>query len=220
MMASPQQQADVTSHDKPEATTVAVTAEEDGGVEVVGVSGEKKKIIEDVPPPSFDVSVLPTGRTYNNVECNIKIKPSRKNSPRSQLEFDIKATSGDDDEERSQQNHSHVAFEIQHKTQAMRDLDGLLADDDVDDEPVRVTFDLDEEEESKKTIKRSNKRKEQKKSPRHSEWLFSCSMDEIDEVVEDIISPFDDITNFMSCATDDSIVMDRIESVCAEGETL
>mmetsp|Transcript_13835 Transcript_13835/g.20598 ORF Transcript_13835/g.20598 Transcript_13835/m.20598 type:complete len:220 (-) Transcript_13835:189-848(-) len=219
MMASPQQQAAITSRDgdKAEATTVAVTAEEDG-VEVVGVSGDKKKTIEDMPPPSFDVTVLPTGTKYNNFECNIK--PSRKNSPRSQLEFDIKATSGDDDEERSQQNHSHVAFEIQHKTQAMRDLDVLLADDDVDDAPAKVTFDLDEEEESKKTIKRSNKRKEQQKSPRHSEWLFSCSMDEIDEVVEDIISPFDDITNFMSCAADDSVVMDRIESVCAEGETL
>ena len=51
-------------------------------------------------------------------------------------------------------------------------------------------------------------------------WLFSVTMDDIDEVVEELISPLDSITSFISWERDDSIIIDKIESVCADDSIL
>ena len=131
---------------------------------------------------------------------------SHSNSPRSQLGFDIMATTGDDNDVRSKQDHSHDVFEIQRKTQAMRDLDVLLADGD--DESVRVTFAPD----VKEIVIVESAPPTPKKSKPRNEWLFSCTLDDIDEVVEDIVSPFDIIASFISCERDDSIIIDHTEN--------
>lgn len=127
-------------------------------------------------------------------------------SPTSQLEFDIMATKYDD--KYSEMEHSYDAFEIKRKTQAMKDLDVLLDDDD-DDESDSSTFSLDEENENS-TLPEANESKS------GNGWLFSCTMDDIDEFVEELVSPLDNITNFISCERDDSIIIDKIESVCAD----
>lgn len=131
-------------------------------------------------------------------------------SPTSQLEFDVIATRSDD--KYSEMDHSHDAYETKRKTQAMKDLDVLLDldnDDDDDDESDCSTVSLDEENEEL-TLPEANESKS------GNGWLFSCTMDEIDDVVEDLISPLDSITSFISCDRDDSIIIDKIESVCAD----
>ena len=148
------------------------------------------------------------------------IQPSRNNSPRSQLDFDIQATTSN---EYSKLNHSHDAYEIQHKTQAMRDLDVLLGDTDDDDdeeESIKMTFAVDEEKESKKKSKRRRSRSKKRKSNRHSKWLFQYTSDDIDDAVEDLISPFDGITNFMTCHRYEGGDDDDDNSVVDKGELL
>mmetsp|Transcript_27943 Transcript_27943/g.43923 ORF Transcript_27943/g.43923 Transcript_27943/m.43923 type:complete len:208 (+) Transcript_27943:129-752(+) len=188
--------------DKDGATTGAVTAK-DGGVQV-RKSGDKRAVISNAPSPSHDKTALPN--TVEGGATDIE-RPPRNNSPKSHLEFDVKATKADDNKH-LKTNHSHDAYEIQHKTQAMRDLDVLVGNDiDDEDEPVKVTFALDvvldDEKKSKKGKRRRGRRPAKRKDPRHGEWLFSCTMDDIDEVVEDLISPFDGITNFITCQGDD-----------------
>eukprot|EP00984_Skeletonema_dohrnii_P027906 scaffold17628_cov128-Skeletonema_dohrnii-CCMP3373.AAC.2 len=131
---------------------------------------------------------------------------NHSSSPTSQLGFDIMATTGDDNDVRSKQDHSHDAFEIQRKTQAMRDLDVLLADND--DESVRVTFAPD----VKEIVIVDSAPPTPKKSKPRNDWLFSCTLDDIDEVVEDIVSPLDIIASFISCERDDSIIIDHTEN--------
>ncbi len=195
--------------DKDGATTSVAVSAGDGGVEV-GISDDRKTVIGNA---TLDNSALPTETTNNNAydgrSANIPQRPPRNNSPKSQLEFDleVKATSSDDNKN-LKMNHSHDAYEIQHKTQAMRDLDVLVGDDlDDEEEPVKVTFALDVVRDDEKKKERENKRRlrreARRKGPRHGEWLFSCTMDDIDEVVEDLISPFDGITDFMCNQGDD-----------------
>ncbi|KAK1742717.1 hypothetical protein QTG54_006314 [Skeletonema marinoi] len=155
---------------------------------------------------------LDTVRTKLRMEDNVLFNEpgqiNHSNSPTSQLGFDIMATTGDDNDVRSKQDHSHDAFEIQRKTQAMRDLDVLLADGD--DESVRVTFAPDVEE---IVIEKSTSPPPTpRKSKPRNDWLFSCTLDDIDEVVEDIVSPFDIIASFISCERDDSIIIDHMEN--------
>ncbi len=209
----------MSAHDDTGRTTtsVAVSAD-DGGVEV-GISVDTNTAIGNA---TQDNSALPTETTNNKTiegeGADILHRPPRNNSPKSQLEFDleVKATTTSDDNKNLKMNHSHDAYEIQHKTQAMRDLDVLVGDDlDDEEEPVKVTFALDVVRDDEKKKERENKRRlrreaRQKKGPRHGEWLFSCTMDDIDEVVEDLMSPFDGITDFMCNQgdndDDDSIV--------------
>ncbi len=129
-----------------------------------------------------------------------------QHSPTSQFEFDILATRVDGID--SEMDHSHDAYEIKRKTQAMKDLDVLL----VDDESDSSTFSMDEEDE--KSIPEENE------SNPGNGWLFSVTMDDIDEVVEELISPLDSITSFISWERDDSIIIDKIESVCADDSIL
>lgn len=141
------------------------------------------------------------------------------------MDFDIQATQQSERDEYSSKlnNHSHDAFEIQHKTQAMRDLDVLLGDnnDDDDDEEEEEKQTKEEEEDSSKKSKR-RQRSTKKKSPRHSKWLFQYTSDDIDDAVEDLISPFDGITNFMTCHRcdddDDDSIVDENDSIVAKGE--
>jgi len=147
-------------------------------------------------------------RMEDNVLFNEPGQINHSNSPTSQLGFDIMATTGIDNDVRSKQDHSHDAFEIQRKTQAMRDLDVLLADGD--DESVRVTFAPDVEEIV--IVKSTSPPPTPRKSKPRNDWLFSCTLDDIDEVVEDIVSPFDIIASFISCERDDSIIIDHMEN--------
>ena len=157
-----------------------------------------------------------------------RLQPSRNNSPRSQMDFDIQATqqSSDDDEYSSKLNHSHDAFEIQHKTQAMRDLDVLLGDNNDNDDEEEEEQKKEKEETSKKSQRR-HRSKKKKSSPRHSKWLFQYTSDDIDDAVEDLISPFDGITNFMTCHRcegggdgDDDSIVDENDSIVAKGDIL
>lgn len=181
----------------------------------IGELGKKTSIIGDVPPSSFDKPIISIKTTPNNNA--VERKPAiiqRESSPKSQMDFDVMATRDDDDDDnnsnRSKLNHSHDAYETQLKTQAMRDLDVLLDDDD--DESVRVSF-AEEVKAPTPSSKAKSKPKERKRrrKPRHSEWLFSCTLDDIDEVVEDLVdlSPFEDITKLFSCRHDHSIIEDQ-----------
>eukprot|EP00573_Skeletonema_grethae_P009293 CAMPEP_0201703148 /NCGR_PEP_ID=MMETSP0578-20130828/38784_1 /ASSEMBLY_ACC=CAM_ASM_000663 /TAXON_ID=267565 /ORGANISM="Skeletonema grethea, Strain CCMP 1804" /LENGTH=215 /DNA_ID=CAMNT_0048190873 /DNA_START=9 /DNA_END=656 /DNA_ORIENTATION=+ len=198
-------------------TTVAVTAD-DVGVEVGISGGDRKTVIGSL---THDKSALYTETNNNNAvedrALDILQRPTRNNSPKSHLEFDIKATTSDDNKQLNM-NHSHDAYEIQHKTQAMRDLD-VLVGDDLDDEvePAKVTFALDvvldDEKKKERKSKRRINRQAKQKEPRHGEWLFSCTMDDIDEVVEDLVSPFDGITDFITChqGDDEDSIVDKGE---------
>jgi len=205
------QQASPPSH--------AMGAEEEGVEVVVGrMSGSKKKTFEDVPPSSsVDKHLLPI-KTIDESEAAHIQESSQSNSPRSQLDFDVMATI--DDFNNLKMNHSHNAYEIQRKTQAMRELDSLLGDDVDDDIHIKVTFADEEARESTqsnnnaedrkaKATKRRRRPVQRKTARRDGEWLFSCGLDDIDEVVEDLLSPLEDVPNF-SCrqGDDDSIIDD------------
>ena len=103
----------------------------------------------------------------------------------------------DDDDDENRMSHSHDAYEIQCKTPAMRELDQILGnfdhdDDDDDDDDLKnaslVMDNFDDTNEPSKTVSDSSS-KEQPPLP----TLFSCTVDEIDEVVQDIVSPLEDL---------------------------
>eukprot|EP00986_Skeletonema_menzelii_P003697 scaffold1172_cov144-Skeletonema_menzelii.AAC.22 len=185
--------------------------------------GDKK---EATTITAFGLRVPTETPKKNTAKGKRVIHPSRNSSPRSQVDFDIQATTSVD--EYSKLNHSHDAFEIQHKTQAMRDLDELLGDTDDDDddegeESIKVTFAADEEEKEGSTkSKRRRSLSEKRKSNRHSKWLFQYTSDDIDDAVEDLISPFDGITNFMTChrcdGGDDNSLVENNDSFVEKGE--
>jgi hypothetical protein len=149
--------------------------------------------------PVFDERVLPVKTTRYIVE-----QSSQSNSPISQLDFDVMATRYDFDNLKT--NHSHNAYEIQRKTQAMRELDLLLSDDDDDDgaQSVSVTLIPSNADGSKAKATKRRHCPVQRKTARDDEWLFSCGLDDIYEDVEDLLSPLEDVTNF-SCL-DDGII--------------
>jgi hypothetical protein len=185
------------------------TAAEEKGVEIlVGMSGKKKT----------SRSIKATKNTDERGAADIQRDSSRSNSPNSQLDFDVMATR-DDDGDHLKMNHSHNAYEIQRKTQAMRELDLLLDDGDDDDIHVKVLFADEEENESFPTSKRDgSKRKEIKKCRRPAQekshdngWLFSFTLDGIDDVVEGLVSPFDSTIDVFSCQRDDDSIIDDEE---------
>ncbi len=175
------------------------TAAEEKGVEIlVGMSGKKKT----------SRSIKATKNTDERGAADIQRDSSRSNSPNSQLDFDVMATR-DDDGDHLKMNHSHNAYEIQRKTQAMRELDLLSGDDDYSDGTESVSMSSSSDGSEPKEIKIGRRRPAQHKS-RENDWLFSCTLDDIDEVVEELISPFDStIENiaYFSCQrdNDDSI---------------
>lgn len=219
MMTMPRQ--GIMSHGEEEGSKMAALAAEEDGVEVVGwmehmfSCSEEETSEQPKALAKEEKEELGVKKTFGYVSPSrvkttndIVERSSHGNSPRSQLDFDVMATR-DDSDKHMKMNHSHNAYEIQRKTQAMRELDLLSGDDDYSDGTESVSMSSSSDGSEPKEIKIGRRRPAQHKA-RENDWLFSCTLDDIDEVVEELISPFDStIENiaYFSCQrdNDDSI---------------
>jgi hypothetical protein len=174
-------------------------------VELEWVHGNMKKYVAQPtssPPSHHDARLvrITDAKQYTTADNSRQI-PSP--SPKSQSEFDvIIATSGRP--YHLELSHENNAHEIQYISQSQRELDVLVDDD----KSVRVTFALDDVQESKSSsneMKSNNKsRRRCYRSSRENEHvrefscnshgqrgksLYSCGLDDLDDLVDDLVSP-------------------------------